>query len=121
MITLLFFVAERKRRSHQLCPSKEVKCQTLGLLVTCQVFPNSLPTYLSDELEKLQRRALRIIYPDISYAAALKKSNLVTLYIRRQELTKRSFTGIGIDIQIFRIAIINFITCYPRATAVPDL
>ena len=94
MIILLSFVVERKGRSHQLCPLKEVKCRTLGLLVTWQVFHNSLPGYLSDELEKRQRRTLRIIYPGLSYAAALKKSNLFTLYIRRQELTKRLFTGI---------------------------
>ena len=30
----------------------------------CQVFHNGLPKYLSDELEKIQRRALKIIFPD---------------------------------------------------------
>ena len=31
----------------------------------CQVFHNGLPEYLSDELEKIQRRALRIIFSDL--------------------------------------------------------
>ena len=38
----------------------------------CQVFHNGLPEYLSEELEKIQRRALRIISPDLSYQEALK-------------------------------------------------
>ena len=55
----------------------------------CQVFHNVLPAYLSDELEKLQRRALRIIYPDLSYTKALMKSNLSKLHTRRNELTNQ--------------------------------
>ena len=56
-----------------------VKCVRPVMEYACHVFHNSLPTCLSDELEKLQRRALLIIYPELSYAAALRKSNLVTL------------------------------------------
>ena len=35
----------------------------------CQVFHNSPPisTYFSEELEKIQRRALKIIFPDLGY------------------------------------------------------
>ena len=40
----------------------------------CQVHHNALPNYLSEDLERLQRRALRILYADISYALALEKS-----------------------------------------------
>jgi hypothetical protein len=29
----------------------------------CEVFHSSLPTYLSDDLERVQRRAMRIIFP----------------------------------------------------------
>ena len=39
----------------------------------CQVFHNGLPKYLSEELENIQRRALRIISPVLSYQEALKK------------------------------------------------
>ena len=35
--------------------------------------------YLSDAIEGIQRRALRIIYPDVSYQAGLDKLNMVTL------------------------------------------
>ena len=51
----------------------------------CQVFHNSLPTYLSDDLEKLQKRALQIIYPTLGYLEALQKAGIDTLPSRRQQ------------------------------------
>jgi hypothetical protein len=36
-----------------------------------KVFHNGLPQYLLNDLERLQRRALRIIYPQATYAEAL--------------------------------------------------
>ena len=62
----------------------------------CQVFRNGLPEYLSEELEKIQRRALllRIIFPDLGYQEALKECNIATLHQRRQWLTERLFNEI---------------------------
>jgi len=37
----------------------------------CPVFHHFLPQYLSNEMEKLQKRALQIILPDLSHAEAL--------------------------------------------------
>ena len=37
----------------------------------CQVFHNSLPQYLSYEIEKLQKRAFRIIFPELHYQEVL--------------------------------------------------
>ena len=45
------------------------------------VFSN-LPQYLVDALEKLQKRALKIIYPNYSYEAALDAANLEKLECR---------------------------------------
>ena len=39
----------------------------------CAVFHNSPPLYLSEDSEKLQKRAVRIIYPTLSYREALSK------------------------------------------------
>ena len=50
--------------------------------------------YLSEELEKIQRRALRIIFPDLGYQEALKECNISTLHQRRQWLTERLFNEI---------------------------
>ena len=60
----------------------------------CQVVHNGLPEYLSDELEKIQRRVLRIIFPDLGYQEALKECNITTLHQRRQSLTERLFNEI---------------------------
>ena len=60
----------------------------------CQVFHNSLPKYLSDDLERLQNRALRIILPEYTYAAALESTGLAMMHDRRQTLTERLFSDI---------------------------
>ncbi len=53
-------------------------------------FHDSLSLYLSEELhiEKLQRRALRIIYPTLALVCgALVEADVVTLFDRRQYFT----------------------------------
>jgi hypothetical protein len=52
----------------------------------CQVFHRSLPDYLSTQIEAIQRRAMRTIYPDLNYAEALEAADLVTLFARRDKL-----------------------------------
>ena len=48
----------------------------------CVVFSN-LPLYLSDSIEEVQRRALQINLPMLSYTEALTVSNLQSLKDRR--------------------------------------
>jgi len=42
----------------------------------CPVFYYTLPKYLQDELERIQRRAMAIIFPNINYSEALDKASL---------------------------------------------
>ena len=63
----------------------------------CPVFHNALPQYLSNNLERLQKRALRIIYPDLSYAEALVAAGITSLYERRQVLSETLFDQIMED------------------------
>ena len=49
----------------------------------CVVWHHALPSYLSPELEHIQKRALKIIFPAFSYSEALQFSNLRTLDERR--------------------------------------
>ncbi len=56
----------------------------------CQAFHDSLPKYLSDELERLQKRAFRIIFPDQHYKEAQRNTNT----LRRQKLTAKLFKDI---------------------------
>ncbi len=44
---------------------------------------SSIPKTLSDLLESVQKRALKIVYPDLSYEEALETSNLQRRSIRR--------------------------------------
>ena len=60
----------------------------------CPVFHNSLPQYLAIDLERCQRRALRIIFPSSSYEEALLLAGLVPLYDRRQQITDKLFQDI---------------------------
>ena len=54
---------------------------------TCPGFHHSLPQYLSNEMERLQKRALRIMQPDFSYAEALVALDITSLYERRKALS----------------------------------
>ena len=60
----------------------------------CPVFHNSLRLYLSEDLEKLQKRALRIIYPTLSYPVALSVARIDTLFDRRELMTKKLFQDV---------------------------
>ena len=44
--------------------------------------------YLSDEIKRIQRRALRIIFPGCNYNEGLAKAGLPTLYDRKRTLCK---------------------------------
>ena len=54
----------------------------------CPVFRDSLTKYLSHDLEMIQKKAMRIIFPWLSYRDALSAAGLQSLDDRRQELTK---------------------------------
>ena len=58
----------------------------------CIVWHFSLPLCLSDRLESIQKRALRIILPHHFYAAALEALNLPSLLLRRECLCSKSFS-----------------------------
>ena len=61
----------------------------------CPAFHNSLTNYLSNDLESIQKRVLRIIIAWTSYSEALSFAELQPLYARRQELTESLFRDIA--------------------------
>ena len=63
----------------------------------CAVFHKGLSKYLSIDLGRIQKRALRIIYPFASYADALEMCDLPSLYDRRDTLTTKLFEEICCD------------------------
>ena len=60
----------------------------------CVIWHNALSTCLSSEIERVQRRALRIIYPRSAYQEALLLAKISTLEDRRNELNMRTFDKI---------------------------
>ena len=57
----------------------------------CPVWHTSLPMYLSDNIETIQKRCLRTIFPGHSYDEARSISNLPTLFERRTKLCQSYF------------------------------
>ena len=55
------------------------------------VFHYKLPNYLSDEIERVQKRALRIVCPSIHYNKALFESGLETLCASRHAACVKLF------------------------------
>lgn len=96
----LYFLRQLKRAKIQ---AKDLitfylTCVRPVMEYACPVFHDSLPQYLSEDLEKLQKRALRIIYPALSYSEALIEAGIDTLFDRREFLTCKLFNDIVNDI-----------------------
>ena len=56
-----------------------------------------IPIYLCKDIERIQRRAIKIIFPIKSYAEALSHSKLLTLEERRQIACDKLFKEIMKD------------------------
>ena len=67
---------------------------TLLTEYVCQVYHNSLPNYLRDDLEQLQKHAMRIIFGDVCYSKSLERAQLPTLFNRQKKLTTQYFEKI---------------------------
>lgn len=93
----LYFLKQLKRAN---VPQKDlltfyVTCIRPVTEYACPVFHNALPAYLSAELEQLQKRAMRIIFPFTSYRDALQQARLETLSARRELITSKLFESIS--------------------------
>ena len=70
----------------------------------CQAFHTNLPAYLSDQIERVQKRFLRILFPEFSYSKALEDAGLKTLFHRREELCSSLFKQIVQSDQQYTLA-----------------
>ena len=55
------------------------------------VWHPGLSNKLSKDIERVQERCLKIIYPTLSYSEALEESGLVRLGTRREDITQSTF------------------------------
>ena len=72
------------------------------------VYHYALPQYLQESLERLQKRVLSIIFPEVSYQDSLQFSCLSSLSSRRQELCDKLFSSVALTV------ITNFIIIYTK-------
>ena len=61
----------------------------------CEVWHTSLPQYLSNKIERVQKRALRILFPFTDYAEALSISRCSRLDDRRHSICQNTFQKIA--------------------------
>ena len=106
---ILEIVKKVSKRLYFLRQLKRAKTQPKDLLTfyltcvrpvmeyACPVYNDSLPIHLKEDLEKLQKRALRIIYPELSHAEALFDAGVEYLFERRQFLTTKLFKEVVDD------------------------
>jgi len=91
----------RQLKQAGICASDLVLfyCSTIRSVLeyACQVFHLSLPSFLSEELECIQKRALRTICPCASCNRALKEAGIPSLYDRRASLSFDLFNDIVLD------------------------
>ena len=67
----------------------------LVLEYACAVWHTSLPDFLSNKIELVQKRALRIVYPGLQYTDALQIAQIPRLDTRRHTLCMKTFEKIG--------------------------
>ena len=60
----------------------------------CPVWHTNLPQYLSDNIEVIQKRALKCIFHGLGYAELHRHVNLDTLNVRRDSICQNYFDNI---------------------------
>ena len=91
----LYFLRQLKRAQVK---SKELvlfylTCIRSVMEYACALFHSSLPQYLSVDLERCQKRALRIMFPDKEYDEALACTGLISLHERRENIANKLFSN----------------------------
>ena len=89
----VFTICQLKRAGIRQCDLLRVYVNVIRpvLEYACPVWHKSLPMYLSDHIETIQKRCLRTIFPGYSYDEARSISNLPTLFERRTKLCQSYF------------------------------
>ena len=63
----------------------------LMLKYACQAWHYNIQDYLRDDIERVQKRVLKIIVPSLNYSEALTVANLTSLHERREKLCDQFF------------------------------
>ena len=95
----MFFIIQLKRAGIPVDVIVTFYCTCVRpVLEYCSpVFHHGLPKYLSDDIEGVQKRALKIISPSMSYTDNLTRFNLQSLKARREVHCRRLFSTVLSD------------------------
>ena len=78
----------------------------------CPVWRNALPLYLAERLERVQKRAFRIILPEYTYSDALIFLKCPRLVERREKLCLKTLENIPERSPLFNHIPAPRVTCY---------
>lgn len=89
----IFFLCVLKRTSLSTTDLVSIYTSTIRPLLeyACQLWHSGITNKLSNMLESIQRRSLRIIFPGLSYEEALVTTNLPRLSARRMAMCQTMF------------------------------
>ena len=92
----IYFLKQLKRAGVDRTSLIQFYCACIRSVLeyACQAFHSSLPACLSDQIERVQKRILRILFPAVPYSKALADAGLKTLFHRREELCRTLFKQI---------------------------
>jgi hypothetical protein len=95
----LYFLRQLKRAKVSTTETMCFYCTCIRPVVeyASPVFHYGIPIYMCKDIERIQRRAMKIIFPTKSYAEALSHSKLLTLEERRQIAYDKLFKEIMED------------------------
>jgi hypothetical protein len=87
-------ISKASKRLHLITQLKRAQVPVKDLIqIYCACIRSTLevPQYLSSDIERIQRRCLRKIFPENSYEEAFELANLETLRNRREAACKKLF------------------------------
>ena len=107
----LYFIVLLKRAGVNVNDVLNFYCTVIRpVLEYCaQAFHHSIPKYLADELETVQKRVLKILSPVMTYCEALEYYRLPILYFKEERTCVTNSLRVS-----SRIQCINFIICCRR-------
>ena len=95
----LYFLRQLKRAKVPVSEMICFYCTCIQPIVeyASLAFPYAIPNYLCKLIEQIQRRAMKIVFPNKSYVEAFSHSKLLTLEERRQRKCDNLFKEIMQD------------------------
>ena len=89
----VFLIYQLKRAGIEQCELVRIYISVIMQVVeyACPAWHTNLPKYLSDNIEFIQKRCMKTIFPGCSYDDILEMTNLPTLHDRRTTLCRAYF------------------------------